>query len=464
MPAVVIDAATADAMQRRVAGRLRAKGFGPGDRLGLCVASSEVLLHAIGGAVRAGVVPVVVNSQLTPSERTPIRDDADVREWIDAPEPLLDLLTGPPIDVSSVPLTRPMHYTSGTTGRPKGVWSGVLTDGDAAALAAEEVEQWAFDHRDVHLVCSPLQHSAPIRFALHTLLAGGTVVVPGPFSVENVTAAIVEHRPTTTFCTPAHLQRLDEAGRLAAFGGMRLVAHAGAPCSEPLKRRAIEAIGADRLWEFYGSTEGQFTVCSSVEWLERPGTVGRARAGRRLAVDDGGVIWCDVPAWARWSYWGDPERTAAAWRGDAFTVGDLGRLDDDGYLYLSGRRGDLIISGGVNVYPAEVERVLSELPGVVERRGVRAPRRAVGSAGLRRGRRARHAGRGRGVRDRAVGAVQAAEGDPRRRRDPSGRAVQGPSPSTGRRSRPRAGVTGCPAAGAAVKVGDWKRSQGPAVP
>ncbi|HZB72295.1 MAG TPA: fatty acid--CoA ligase family protein, partial [Acidimicrobiales bacterium] len=117
---------------------------------------------------------------------------------------------------------------------------------------------------------------------------------------------------------------------------------------------------------FYGSTEGQFTACPPDEWLARPGTVGRARPGRRLSTDPDGTIWCQVPAPARFTYWRDPVRTAAAWRGDAFTVGDLGRLDDDGYLWLDGRRDDLLISGGVNVYPLEVERALAACPGVAE--------------------------------------------------------------------------------------------------
>ena len=118
------------------------------------------------------------------------------------------------------------------------------------------------------------------------------------------------------------------------------------------------------LWEFYGSTEGQFTVCSPEEWLERPGTVGRARPGRRLEVDGDGTVWCHAPGFARFEYWHDATSTARAWRADAFTVGDMGRLDEDGYLYLDGRRDDLIISGGVNVYPVEVESVLAEVPGV----------------------------------------------------------------------------------------------------
>jgi long-chain acyl-CoA synthetase len=111
-------------------------------------------------------------------------------------------------------------------------------------------------------------------------------------------------------------------------------------------------------------------VCRSEEWLDRPGTVGRARPGRTLHVDGDGAIWCTVPPHARFDYYGDPAKTAAAWRdlpdGPAFTVGDLGRLDEDGYLFLEGRREDLVISGGVNVYPLEVEQVLEQHPGVTE--------------------------------------------------------------------------------------------------
>lgn len=365
MPTEVIRPADAERTQATVAGALRRRGFIAGDRLGLCLPTSARLLHAIGGALRSGVIPVVANHQLLADERAVIRDDADVKWWIDDEAELAALFDGTPGGLADVPLGRPMHYTSGTTGRPKGVWSGVLSEAEAARLWGEEQEQWQLAADDVHVVCSPLQHSAPIRFALGTLLAGGTVVLPGPFSVDGLTAAVAEHRPTTTFCTPAHLQRLDEHDALSVLSSLRLVAHAGAPCPEALKRRAIDAIGPS-LWEFYGSTEGQFTVCSAEEWLERPGTVGRARPGRVLEVDADEIVWSHTPSWARWTYWRDPVRTAEAWRDDAFTVGDLGRLDADGYLFLVGRRSDLIISGGVNVYPAEVEGVLAKVPGVVD--------------------------------------------------------------------------------------------------
>ena len=266
-----------------------------------------------------------------------------------------------------------MHCTSGTTGVPKGVDSGVLSPGDAAALVAEERELWGFCADDVNLVLSPLYHSAPLRFAMGTTLAGGRVVIPGAFDAQVITAAITHERPTSMFCVPTHLQRLfahwDDVG-VPDLSCFRLVAHAGAPCPTDIKKRLIDLFPAGSTWEFYGSTEGQFTACRSEEWLERPGTVGRARPGRSLHLDADGTIWCAVPEHARFSYVDDPDKTAAAWRdtpdGAAFTVGDLGRLDDDGYLWLDGRRTDLIISGGVNVYPLEVEQVIGEHPGVFD--------------------------------------------------------------------------------------------------
>ncbi len=131
--------------------------------------------------------------------------------------------------------------------------------------------------------------------------------------------------------------------------------------------RAHDEFGSDVVWEFYGSTEGQFTACSAAQWQERPGTLGRARPGRVVWTDDDDQIWCAVPPWARFEYWRDPEKTASAWTespdGPSFSVGDLGRVED-GHVFLDARRTDLVITGGVNVYPAEVEDVLGAVPGV----------------------------------------------------------------------------------------------------
>ncbi|MCW2786304.1 MAG: AMP-dependent synthetase and ligase, partial [Marmoricola sp.] len=333
-------------------------------------------LDAVLGLLVRGVVPIPLDPRLTEHERGGILADLAPTITITDPRDLVHVPSG--WVAGDLPLSRPMHVTSGTTGAPKGVFSGILEAEAAAALLAEERDLWGFTSEDVNLVLSPLYHSAPLRFASGTLLAGGRVVIPGPFDPAVVTAAIEAERPTTMFCVPAHLQRLfaywdsgvEAGGAWPDLSSFRLVAHAGAPCPDHLKRRLIAVFPPGSTWEFYGSTEGQFTACRSEEWLERPGTVGRARPGRTLEVDDDGLIWCTVPEHARFSYFGAPEKTAAAWRegprGAAFTVGDLGRLDADGYLYLDGRREDLVITGGVNVYPAEVENALAEQPGLTD--------------------------------------------------------------------------------------------------
>jgi long-chain acyl-CoA synthetase len=347
----------------------------PESRVVLLVPGSVAYAELVIALLRRGIFPIPMDVSLTSTEREALLTDLDPALVITSQEQLEDLYQrvvhhdptpGPP-------LGRPIHLTSGTTGRPKGVYSGLLEPTAAAALVAEERDLWGFRPEDVNLVLSPLYHSAPLRFAMGTLLAGGRVVgLDGPvlgFDAAVVTELIERERPTTMFCVPTHLQRLlahwsnSGAPDLSCF---RLVAHAGAPCPAPLKHRLIETFPAGSTWEFYGSTEGQFTACRSEEWLEHPGTVGRARPGRSLRVDAEGLVWCRVPPYARFEYFGAPEKTAAAWDGEEFTVGDLGRLDTDGYLYLDGRREDLIISGGVNVYPAEVESVLSGHPGVVD--------------------------------------------------------------------------------------------------
>jgi acyl-CoA synthetase (AMP-forming)/AMP-acid ligase II len=360
----VVRAADSERDQRRAAAALRAAGLGPGDRLLVSAAASPALLAVVLGALRSGVVPVVLDPALPAAERAALAEDADPGLDVGV-EPERLLVGDDESELADVPLARPMHYTSGTTGRRKGVWSGVLAEDDARALAAEEIDLWGFGPADRYLLSSPLHHSAPLRFAVHTLLAGGEVLLPGPFDAGRAAEAITTLRPTTTFCVPTHLQRL-LARDDVDWSSFRRLVHAGAPCPEPLKRAVLAAAPEGSVWEFYGSTEAQFTVCSPEDWLAHPGSVGRARPGRRLEADARGQLWCAVPRWARFEYWRAPEKTAAAWRGDRVTVGDLGRVDDDGTVWLDGRREDLVISGGVNVYPAEVEAVLDAHPGVVE--------------------------------------------------------------------------------------------------
>jgi long-chain acyl-CoA synthetase len=392
--------ADAEERQRRVAGALKARGASSGDRVVFSLPSSADLLCAVLGAARAGMIPVLLNATLMPAQRDRLAVDADPSVTVYDEATLATLCAGnPKTELAPFPLTRPMHYTSGTTGRPKGVTTGLWDDATARRVFDDEADQWDFGPGDLHMVCSPMYHTVSIRFAAGTLLRGGSLVILTRFDATTALGVLRRERPSTTFLVPTHLQRLlglRDLGDEERFASLRLLAHAGSPCPPSLKRAAMARVRSGALWEFYGSTEGQFTACSPEEWLERPGTVGRARPGRVLSIGPTvepvaadpcatgrpapaapappnpreetavGTIWCAVPSFARFAYWKDDVATARAWSGDAFTVGDLGRLDADGYLFLSGRRHDLIITGGVNVYPAEVEAALTGVPGIAE--------------------------------------------------------------------------------------------------
>ncbi len=384
-----------DLRQRGITGTLIAAGLSRGDRIAVLSANRPESLEVTTGALRAGIVPVPISPLLPATGIDHILRDSDAK-WlftdrdVDVPDSIervvtfgdayeRSLLDGSPADLSDYTRGRPMHYTSGTTGPPKGVWVEPY-DEDRALRQSEGFQQeWGLSGDERHMVCSPLSHSAPHRFATRTLEAGGAVYLLPRFDAMEAIGAIALLGVTSTFMVPTHLERICSLSdkELMRFGiaSIRLLAHAGAPIREQTKRRAIDLFGG-AVWEFYGSTEGQATRISAEEWLTKPSSVGTPRGtatltvrdaeGRPLPTGDVGRIWVTDPAADRFEYWRDPNRTDAAWRGDSFSVGDLGYLDEDGYLFLQGRAGDMIITGGVNVYPHEVESVLLDHPSVAE--------------------------------------------------------------------------------------------------
>jgi long-chain acyl-CoA synthetase len=383
---------------------LRRLGAVEEDRVVVALGNDVSTFGLLAAACLEGVVPVPLPPDLTAAEVMEIVEDARPVDVVATPGLAVRLeghlvdptrgAEGPamlhavtPEDLAALPgtdppaswpRTRPMAYTSGTTGRRKGVHVGIHDEAWGESFVRDEHTAFDRRHGDVHLVVAPLYHSGPFRFALVTALLGGRLAVLPRFSATGWHEALRAVRPTSVFCVPTHLHRLLAGSdvRPADLASLRLLAHAGAPCPVPLKEQVLEVAPDGATWEFYGSTEGQFTTCPPDEWRAAPGTVGTARAGTRTEVRDEagrplgpgrvGTVWAHVPSHARFAYWGDPERTARAWDGDAFTVGDLGHLDGGGRLFLDGRPGDLVITGGVNVYPAEVERVLLAQPGVAE--------------------------------------------------------------------------------------------------
>jgi long-chain acyl-CoA synthetase len=385
-----------DARQRALVGQLAAEGLQRGDRVAVLAGNRIESLEVTIGTLRAGIIPVPINPLLTEPEVEYLIEDSDARVLFTdrpvEPSPALDRVVtfgdayeryiheAKPRDLASVALGRPMHYTSGTTGSPKGVWVKPHDERRAVELSEAFAALWDIDEEDVHLVCSPLAHSAPHRFALRTLEAGGRVVLQGKFDAAGTLAAIELFGVTSTFMVPTHLERIFGLGRQGLarhdVSSVRLLAHAGAPTRDVTKREAIETFPEGSVWEFYGSTEGQAARISTEEWEAKPGSVGRALPGGEITIagDDGeelpsgevGWVWVHDPSGERFEYWRDKRKTKAAWSEDAFCVGDLGSLDEDGYLYLAGRGDDTIITGGVNVYPMEVEKVIASHPSVAE--------------------------------------------------------------------------------------------------
>ena len=269
-----------------------------------------------------------------------------------------------------------MYYTSGTTGRPKGIARSLpVPSGELAPQPF--TEYWGFRRDDVHLLCGPAYHTAPGNYAVMHLNEGATVVVMERFTAEECLALIERERVTTSHMVPANFVRILEADWSAYDrSSVRKILHAAAPCPVAVKRRIMDVFPPGAIWEYFGMSEGFGTTISPDEWLAKPGSVGRPFPGLsiRIVGEDGsvlgpgevGTIYVSSFPTHRFRYHTAEEKTAEAWQDEYFTVGDMGYLDEDGYLFIADRRVDLVLSGGVNIYPAEIEQALAEHPDVVD--------------------------------------------------------------------------------------------------
>ncbi|MDQ6876793.1 MAG: AMP-binding protein [Candidatus Dormibacteraeota bacterium] len=278
-----------------------------------------------------------------------------------------------PSDDEAGALGASMIYTSGTTGRPKGAWR---PNGVDIGNILQIISIFELSESDTHLMCGPGYHSAVALFsALHQVL-GSDVVIQPKFEAEDALDLIERHRVTTTFMAPTLLQRLVEAQALRPrdVSSLRALLIGAAPCPHDLKARAEAAFG-QVLWEFYGATEtGINTVLRPEDQLRKPGSCGTAVPGQeiRLVGEDGEEVADGEPGelmvrntWLA-EYYQRPEATTKSMHDGFFSVGDIAYRDGEGYFYICDRQVDMVISGGVNIYPAEVEAVLHGHPAVLD--------------------------------------------------------------------------------------------------
>jgi len=419
-----------DDASNRFAQLLRALGLKPGDRIGLMLRNSPAFPVVYWGATRCGVFVTLLSTHLKPAEAAYILNDSRSRvlvlsaaigetprtlaadagelipgvekiyyagdEAIAGAEPLANALASMPAERVPDEISGfHMIYSSGTTGRPKGI---VLpfTPGPIDEINPLEGVRLLPEGAASPIVfnAGPLYHGMPLSCMVGPQRLGGTAVNLAKFDAEEVLKAIETWRVTEAQFVPTMFVRLlalpEEVRKKYDLSSLELVVHAAAPCPVEIKRRMIEWLGPI-IYEYYSSTEGVgVTGITSEEWLRKPGSVGKSamgpihicdEEGRELPVGEAGLIYFEVPAGRAVGYLNDSEKTRRAAHpahSDWFTVGDIGRIDEDGYLFLTDRKDFMIISGGVNIYPQAIEDCLIVHPKVLDAAVIGAPNAEYG--------------------------------------------------------------------------------------
>jgi long-chain acyl-CoA synthetase len=398
------------ASANRVSHGLRSLRIEAGDGIAVALPNSADFLALYFGAVQIGLYFTPINWHLVGPEIAYIVTDSEASVFVaherfaDAAQaaareielppdnlfavgripgfrPLNELTEGRP---DSLPSDRtagsPMQYTSGTTGRPKGVrrkLSGMDPD-DGAALSGLFFGLFGINPHDdnVHICGSPLYHTAPLVFATTSINLGHPVVLMDRWDPEEMLRLIERYRVTHSHMVPTQFHRLlalpDEVKQRYDLSSLRTMIHAAAPCPVDIKRRMLDWWGPV-IYEYYAATEGGGTLVTPEQWLRKPGTVGTPWPTSEIKIfdDDGNEVPTGQPGTvymrmggAEFEYFKDEEKTRKARLAGYFTVGDIGYLDEEGYLFLCDRKSDMIISGGVNIYPAEIEGVFLTHPKV----------------------------------------------------------------------------------------------------
>jgi len=395
-----------NAAGNRIARLLRAHGLQAGDAIALVCGNRGEFLEVYAGALRGGFRITPVNWRLTAPELAYIIDNCEARAVFaeasvtavvpavaQCPRLVLKVAIGgetpgflpyetalAEFDGADIPDPAPgasMLYTSGTTGRPKGVWRpGAVQH---AVLKAQSTADYQ-PGRSLQLCAGPAYHAAPLAFDVRASMTYGVpLAFLGKWDSEGTLAAIAARRVTHMHLVPIMFQRLlalpDAVKAKYDLSSLRWVVHGAAPCPPEVKRAMIDWLGPI-VHEYYSSSEGGsgFFIMAD-EWLRKPGSVGRRpetprvrildEAGRDLPDGQAGTIYHELPP-AGLTYFKDPEKTAASQRDGYFTQGDVGYFDEDSYLFLTGRSAETIISGGVNIYPQEIDNALLQHPAVVD--------------------------------------------------------------------------------------------------